>query len=87
MVVCVGYRCCSCARADASRDQAAAEGFTPGDVHDASAADVVCILVPDDAAQVAEDPVSMSGEQDVGVNHEGTLPVKDTSGWESSRAC
>jgi ketol-acid reductoisomerase len=37
-----------CARADASRDQAAADGFTTGEISDASSADVVCILVPDD---------------------------------------
>lgn len=43
-----GFAVQVCARADASRDQAAAEGFTPGDVHGASAADVVCILVSDD---------------------------------------
>jgi ketol-acid reductoisomerase len=38
-----------CVRADASRDQATADGFRPGDLADASAADVVCVLVPDDA--------------------------------------
>jgi ketol-acid reductoisomerase len=37
-----------CVRADASREQAAAEGFTPGDISDASGADIVCVLVPDD---------------------------------------
>lgn len=37
-----------CVRADASREQAAAEGFTPGDLGDASDADIVCVLVPDD---------------------------------------
>jgi ketol-acid reductoisomerase len=37
-----------CVRADASRDQAADDGFEPGDLADASDADVVCILVPDD---------------------------------------
>jgi len=36
------------ARADASREQAEEEGFAVGDVGDADAADVVCILVPDD---------------------------------------
>jgi ketol-acid reductoisomerase len=43
-----GFAVQVCARADASRDQATADGFVPGDVNDASAADVVCILVPDD---------------------------------------
>jgi ketol-acid reductoisomerase len=38
-----------CVRADASRDQAAADGFEPGDLDDASRADVVCVLIPDDA--------------------------------------
>jgi len=38
-----------CVRADASRAQAEADGFRPGDLADASAADVVCVLVPDDA--------------------------------------
>lgn len=37
-----------CVRADASREQAAAEGFTPGELADASGADIVCVLVPDD---------------------------------------
>src|SRR5205823_163319 len=37
-----------CVRADASRDQAIADGFTAGELADASAADVVCVLVPDD---------------------------------------
>lgn len=37
-----------CVRADATRDQAATDGFTPGDLADASDADVVCVLVPDD---------------------------------------
>jgi len=37
-----------CARADASREMAERDGFEVGDVADASAADVVCILVPDD---------------------------------------
>jgi ketol-acid reductoisomerase len=37
-----------CVRADASRDQAAADGFRPGAVEDANDADVVCVLVPDD---------------------------------------
>ena len=37
-----------CVRADASRDQAAADGFTPVELEDASDADVVCVLVPDD---------------------------------------
>ncbi len=38
-----------CARADASREQAEADGFDTADVPAASDADVVCILVPDDA--------------------------------------
>lgn len=37
-----------CARADASRDQAVVDGFTPGAIEDASDADVACVLVPDD---------------------------------------
>jgi len=37
-----------CVRADASREQAATDGFTPGELADASDADVVCVLVPDD---------------------------------------
>lgn len=44
-----GFSVQVCVRADASRDQAAADGFTPGDLDDASRADVVCVLVPDDA--------------------------------------
>mgnify|MGYP002619548825 CR=1 FL=1 len=38
-----------CARADDSRERAAADGFTPRDIDAASDADVACLLVPDDA--------------------------------------
>lgn len=37
-----------CVRADATRDQAVADGFAAGDISDANAADVLCVLVPDD---------------------------------------
>jgi ketol-acid reductoisomerase len=37
-----------CVRADATREQAAADGFTPAGLEDASGIDVVCVLVPDD---------------------------------------
>jgi ketol-acid reductoisomerase len=37
-----------CVRADASREQARADGFAVADLAAASAADVVCILIPDD---------------------------------------
>jgi ketol-acid reductoisomerase len=37
-----------CVRNDESRAQAEADGFAVGDIEDASAADIVCILVPDD---------------------------------------
>lgn len=37
-----------CVRADASREQAVAEGFAVGAIEDASSADVLCVLVPDD---------------------------------------
>jgi ketol-acid reductoisomerase len=37
-----------CVRADASRDEAVDDGFEAGELEDASAADVVCVLVPDD---------------------------------------
>src|SRR3977135_3749101 len=37
-----------CVRADASRDQAVADGFRAGELADAATADVVCVLVPDD---------------------------------------
>src|SRR5512146_3038525 len=37
-----------CVRADASREQAVTDGFTPADLSDASDADIVCVLVPDD---------------------------------------
>ncbi len=38
-----------CVRADASREQALEDGFAAGDIGDASAADIACVLVPDDA--------------------------------------
>lgn len=37
-----------CVRADASREQAAKDGFATGELADASSAEIVCILVPDD---------------------------------------
>ncbi len=37
-----------CVRADETREQAAREGFEPGELADASRADVICVLVPDD---------------------------------------
>lgn len=37
-----------CVRADTSREQAGRDGFSSGELADASAADIVCILVPDD---------------------------------------
>jgi ketol-acid reductoisomerase len=43
-----------CVRADASRDQAATDGFAPGDLEEASDADVVCILIPDDVIPTLE---------------------------------
>jgi ketol-acid reductoisomerase len=43
-----GFAVRVCVRADASRDQAVADGFEPGTLEDASTADIVCVLVPDD---------------------------------------
>ncbi|MGI9590727.1 MAG: ketol-acid reductoisomerase [Myxococcota bacterium] len=43
-----GLRPSVCVRADASREQARADGFDARELVEASAADVVCILVPDD---------------------------------------
>jgi len=37
-----------CVRADATREQARADGFAPADLAEADAAAVVCVLVPDD---------------------------------------
>lgn len=37
-----------CVRADASRELARGDGFATGELADASAADIVCLLVPDD---------------------------------------
>jgi ketol-acid reductoisomerase len=38
-----------CVRADASREQAQADGFATGEIEKANEADVLCVLVPDDA--------------------------------------
>ena len=38
-----------CVRADETREQATADGFAAADVEAATGADVICILVPDDA--------------------------------------
>ena len=43
-----GFGVRACVRADASRDQAVADGFAPMAIEEASDADVVCVLVPDD---------------------------------------
>jgi ketol-acid reductoisomerase len=43
-----GFDVRACVRADASREQAVADGFDASDVEGASDADVVCVLVPDD---------------------------------------
>jgi len=44
-----GLRVQACVRADATREQAVADGFTAADLDAASNADVVCVLIPDDA--------------------------------------
>ena len=36
-------------RADETREQAVADGFEAGDIADASSADVICVLIPDDS--------------------------------------
>ena len=36
-------------RADETREQAVADGFDAGDIADASSADVICVLIPDDS--------------------------------------
>ncbi|WP_082975420.1 hypothetical protein [Mycobacterium sp. 1245805.9] len=38
------------ARADASREQAEADGFQPGEIEAASAGDVICTLIPESRA-------------------------------------
>ena len=43
-----------CVRADASREQAVTDGFLPVDLEQASDADVVCILIPDDVIPTLE---------------------------------
>ncbi|MFO7591215.1 MAG: NAD(P)-binding domain-containing protein [Acidimicrobiia bacterium] len=43
-----GFEVHVCVRADASRDQATADGFRPATLEDSSGLDVVCVLVPDD---------------------------------------
>jgi hypothetical protein len=43
------------------------------------------ILLPDDAAEIAEEAVSVRGEQDLGVCHGVTLSNKDTGGSRSSQ--
>jgi ketol-acid reductoisomerase len=49
----------ACVRADASREQAQRDGFDVHDVEDASRADVVCVLVPDDV--IPSLPLAPSG--------------------------
>ena len=49
-----GCRPIVCVRNDATREQAAAEGFETQDIPAASGADVICILVPDDVVPLLE---------------------------------
>jgi hypothetical protein len=44
------------------------------------------LAISDDPAQVAENSVSMRREQDVGVCHQATLPLKHTARGQTSRA-
>jgi ketol-acid reductoisomerase len=44
-----GHDVMVCARADETRDRAEHDGFRAADIGDADGADVICILVPDDA--------------------------------------
>ena len=43
-----------CVRPDATRDQASTDGFETHDIVDANAADVICLLVPDDIVPTLE---------------------------------
>lgn len=43
-----GFDVRACVRADETREKAVADGFEPLDLEDASEADVVCVLIPDD---------------------------------------
>lgn len=49
-----------CVRADESREEAEADGFTGRDLEAASEADVVCVLIPDDA--IPELPITPRGD-------------------------
>ena len=49
-----------CARADESRERAREDGFEVAEIADASSADVVCVLVPDDA--IPELPLERSAD-------------------------
>lgn len=43
-----------CVRRDVTREQAVDDGFEPNDIADASHADVICILVPDDVVSLLD---------------------------------
>ncbi len=49
-----GYEPVVCVRADTSREQAAADGFSVHEVSEAGGADVICILVPDDVVPLLD---------------------------------
>jgi ketol-acid reductoisomerase len=49
-----GHEPVVCVRHDASRDQAAADGFSVHEVAEAEEADVICILVPDDVVSLLQ---------------------------------
>lgn len=55
-----GFEVSVCVRADESREQAEGDGFTGRDVDAASAADVICVLVPDDVIPAL--PLSPRGD-------------------------
>jgi ketol-acid reductoisomerase len=49
-----------CVRADASREQAVGDGFSPLELEDASESDIVCVLIPDDV--IPELPLKRKGD-------------------------
>ena len=76
---------CGCACGPTrSRDQAAADGFEPGDLEDASTADIVCMLVPDDvipSLPISRDRPTASRSWRAGTRSRSTASIRPaTSG-------
>lgn len=57
----------------------------PGHAEEYFLRQFTCVFAADDSAEIPEYALSVRGEQDIGVGHRWTLPVKDTARLETSQ--